>query len=159
MNLLYLCRCLMRTWIGCGTWRCCHGPESHTSCATRSDTCNIWITSSLSTNWMIQRCKICCLDCWPGSEGCWYRLHPVVLPQTFSVNALFGPFFVKLESTKGTYTLTSICIFTFVQCMFLWLVHRPSTVQVPPTVPRLYPDYEVTSTQQRYHVTNIIYCM
>lgn len=49
---------------------------------------------------------------------------------------------MKLESTKGTYTLTSICIFTFVQCMFLWLFHRPeyssSAPRAPSPLPRLW---------------------
>lgn len=57
------CRCLMKTWRGCGRWRCPHGPESHTSCETRSGTCNIWITSSLSTSWTIQPWNICYPDC------------------------------------------------------------------------------------------------
>lgn len=106
-------RCRMRTWRSCATWRSFHGPESLTSCETRSVTCSIWITSLRSTSWMTWRWNTCYLNRPPSPPPPPYPQEAEVQTFTraaFTVTFLsaLSTFLMKLEWTKrGGNTKTS----------------------------------------------------
>lgn len=133
----------MKTWRGCSSWRCSHGPESHTSCETRSATCIIWITSSPSTNWTIQRCNIFYLDSAPpeSKKKKWRMLVHGLYHYEYHLKQYYRCFIWVIScetwtAKKDVHTNTSIYIFTFVQCMFMWLFHRAKySSSAPPPAP------------------------
>lgn len=120
----------MKTWKGFGTSPCSPGPESHTSCETRTGTSNIWITSSQSMNWTTQHCNTCSPDLCPPPPT---EEDTGIIPEyhfIFSVSDAFF-FFLNLKY-RIMNTLTPLSTHSLLSNACLWLLTEPSPVQVPP---------------------------